>query len=88
MNNEWISVKYSLPEHSITVLIYMDETMTDRMSTGYTHINSPTVFLLDNAGVSMPEVTHWMSLPNPPRKKDNVLQRFKTYVGGVFKRFG
>ena len=58
--NEWVSVEERLPEPTYCVLVY---------TTDY----SIEVDALDSDGEWMSfEVTHWMSLPAPPDKDNNV----------------
>ena len=61
--NEWVSVEERLPEPTYCVLVY---------TTDY----SIEVDALDSDGEWMSfEVTHWMSLPAPPDKDNNVLSK-------------
>lgn len=61
--DEWVSVEDRLPEPTYCVLVY---------TTDY----SIEVDALDSDGEWMSfEVTHWMSLPAPPDKDNNVLSK-------------
>lgn len=69
---EWISVKDRLPGFNIDVLAYSQ----------YGEIR---ITCIDNSGgfdtypfsSDVHEVTHWMPLPEPPKKRKSITQAFK-----------
>ena len=59
--DKWISAKDRLPEEDVRVLVYLKSTRN------YTKIDTDR--LLDGIWVRWGrDVTHWMSLPEPPKE--------------------
>lgn len=79
--NEWISVKQKLPKIEERCLVY--NTGYDGITKGYVEINEfigidqfgNPVFIGDDVYYSeeRENVTHWMSLPEPPEVKQKCL---------------
>lgn len=71
---EWISVEERLPKKDVRVLVYIK---SDR---GYTEIDTDR---LDKFGFIRwgKDVTHWMPLPEAPRKEDE-----KNEKNGIFNK--
>ncbi len=62
---EWISVKDRLPEPNKLVLCWWESGDGEREHYGFATFQSHGVWYVSNEG--MPEVTHWMPLPQPPK---------------------
>ena len=61
---EWISVKDRLPPPNKLVLCWWQSGDGEKEHYGFATFQSHGVWYVSNEG--MPEVTHWMPLPEPP----------------------
>jgi hypothetical protein len=69
-NNNWISVKERLPEHLDKVLVIFDGSDNILMASFQIRIGIGPEFLpyfADGRGPTDRIITHWMSLPEPPK---------------------
>jgi len=65
---EWVSIEDKHPEGDCLVYLEDDGLNTSRMQAANYHRNITTIgnhFYFD-----MPNVTHWMPLPEPPKEED------------------
>ena len=62
---EWISVKDRLPKPNKLVLCWWQSGDGEKEHYGFATFQSHGVWYVSNEG--MPEVTHWMPLPEPPK---------------------
>lgn len=82
---EWISVEDRLPDANNLVLCWWESYDGEREHYGFATFQSNGVWYVSNEG--MHKVTHWMSLPSPPKPKeptfkDVFLEKFpKTPLG-------
>jgi len=67
--SEWISVEDRIPEKAMPCMVYI----ADRGSVMLTNFNGDFALVRVGypTGFSAHGVTHWMSLPEPPRSKDD-----------------
>ena len=64
----WIPVEESMPDDDETVLVYVPEHDSDDVWLGYHEDDK----WLDPLGFEYQKaVTHWMALPEPPKKKED-----------------
>ena len=64
---KWISVKDRLPEHNVLVLCVWLDGRDRKQNRGFATYQQHGVWYVSNEG--MPEVTHWMPLPEPPKEE-------------------
>lgn len=60
---EWISVKDRLPETFTEVFVYTDR-YGGRLEMAHIGVQG----WIQNGAILIPNVTHWMPLPEPPKK--------------------
>jgi len=58
----WISVKDRLPEERETVLVFIQELAEDKEN-----IAMDVSYVWSGKFHSLPPITHWMPLPEPPK---------------------
>jgi len=61
----WISVEDRLPVEDIWVLLYSDE---EEEQIGWLNKHGKFTTISDDRFLFSNEITHWMPLPNPPKK--------------------
>lgn len=64
--SEWISVEEKLPETNVLVLCVWLDDMGRKQRSGFATYQQHGVWYVSNEG--MPEVTHWMPLPEAPKE--------------------
>jgi len=62
----WIKVSEKLPDKNITVLVYTDKFKS--LSIALAQLNDSGNFILNDSGLILREITHWMPLPEPPKE--------------------
>lgn len=67
---KWINIKDKLPDCEYVFLVYRDEGNYQDIDLGLWNLNKKRFEYFDNEfyGIRVPDVTHWMSLPEPPKK--------------------
>lgn len=68
--NQWISVKDRLPKIGQNVLIYYPKWAGDEIQVARLDNDGMTFDICGEFNVGTGVVTHWMSLPEPPRGGD------------------
>lgn len=74
MDNNWIDIKKKKPEHRQEILVWDESMMNTRIMSAYYENEEDMDFLnwYNADGFyddSDPEITHWMTLPEKPKKK-------------------
>lgn len=65
----WISVNDRMPDNGQDVLVYMADWGESRI-TGCNYYNGVWYDCIMNGVVVIPNITHWMPLPEPPKENN------------------
>lgn len=65
--DRWVSVNDRAPDNGQDVLVYIDDWGKSRI-TGLNYDNGAWYDCIMNCEVVIPNITHWMPLPEPPRE--------------------
>lgn len=68
--SHWISVNDRMPANGQDVLVYIDDYGESRI-TGCNYDNGVWYDCVMNCEIVIPNITHWMPLPEPPKEDDD-----------------
>ena len=68
--NDWISVNDRMPDNGQDVLVYIDDKEESRI-TGCNYDNGVWYDCVMNCEIVIPNITHWMPIPEPPKEDDD-----------------